>query len=550
MSTATLRPAPRHADSSPGSGSALGGTGALLRLDLRRERLRLLVWTLAVGWGIWGSIVSLEVTYPTTESLVSRAALLDNPATIMMTGPVFAQDDYTFGAMVANELALYVLLAVAIMSVLVAVRHTRAEEESGRLELLRSLPVGRFAPATAAVATALVANVLVGAATTLGLLAGGMPAADSLAFGLATGLTGMVFAALTTVLAQVTGYARAATGMGMALVALAYLVRGVGDVLDHQGSWLSWLSPFAWAQQTRLYVDLRWWPLAVSAGVALAAYGMAMVLAQRRDLGAGLGTAHGGRAAASRALLSPAGLAARLLRGSLVAWGLGVVFFGVVMGALANELEDMLETNPALAEWMALEGTDPTAEFAGIILAYVMLAPLVVAVSGVLRLGTEEDDGLVERVLTSGAPRPGYLGGWLLAVLGHTLGLTTISGLGVGLGVVLGTGEVRWVPDMLVAALVYLPAIVLVGALAVALYGVAPRLTGIAWALVTWVALVLFLGELLDMPDWLRDLSPFTHTPILPSDDVAAVPLLVMGALAVVLTVVGVVGFRRRDIRG
>ena len=195
-----------HRDDGPApTGSALTGTGTLVRLYLRLDRVRLAIWTFAVGLTVWASIYSLEEAFPTAESLQGRAELMGNPAAVMMSGPAFALDNYTFGAMVANELALYVLLAAAIMSVLLAVRHTRAEEESGRLELVRSMPVGRFAAPTASVVTVGIANLLVGAATTLALLAGGMATTDSLAFGLATALTGMVFAGIATVAAQLTG---------------------------------------------------------------------------------------------------------------------------------------------------------------------------------------------------------------------------------------------------------------------------------------------------------------------------------------------------------
>src|SRR5690606_27417110 len=101
--------------------------------------------------------------YPDQASLDARAALLDNPAAIVMSGPLFALEHYTLGAMVANELMLYVLVAVAIMGILLMVRHTRAEEEAGRLELLRSRPVGRHAAPTAAFIAVTVATVLVGA---------------------------------------------------------------------------------------------------------------------------------------------------------------------------------------------------------------------------------------------------------------------------------------------------------------------------------------------------------------------------------------------------
>ena len=546
MTTTAARPTrarPRPAGDSPFTGAA-----SLIRLNLRLDRVRILAWTLAMGVSVWSSVIALRDAYPTQEALQGRAALLSNPATIMMTGPAFSLDNYTFGAAVANELSLYVFIASAIMSVLLSIRHTRAEEEAGRLELVRSLPVGRFAPATAAVVTVAVANLLVGAATSAGLLVGRMETESSLAFGAATGMTGLVFAALATVAAQLTEHARGASGMSMAVLAVAFLVRGVGDVINDQGSWLSWFSPLAWGQQTRLFVDVRWWPLAVSLVATVALFAVAVYFAQRRDIGAGLRPTRPGPATASRALHTPTGLAERLLRSSLLAWGVGAFFFAVAMGALANELDAMLEANPALEEWLAIEGTDLTAEFAGVILTFELLAPVIVAVAGVLRLRSEEESGRTEQMIVAGLSRVGYLAGWLGTVVVHTLLLTLISGAGVGLGVTLGTGEGKWIGELTIAALVFLPAILLVAALAVALHGVLPRLVGLAWALVVWISLVLFLGELLRLPDWAKNISPFTHTPVLPGQDFEAAPLLVMAALAVMLLAVGLAGFQRRDI--
>ncbi|GAB3820361.1 exporter of polyketide antibiotics [Tessaracoccus terricola] len=533
------------------SGSPFTGTGALLRLNLRLDRLRLVIWTVAIFLGVWGSVVALDEAFPTQESLDARGALLGNPATIMMTGPAFDMEHYTFGAMLANELGLYLFIAVAIMAILLAVRHTRAEEESGRLELLRSLPVGRFAPATAAIVTVAIACVLAGAATTAGLLLPGLdtvPTVDAVAFGAAAAVTGLVFAGMATVFAQLTENARGATGMAMTALAIAFLVRGIGDVINHSGSWLSWFSPFAWAQQSRLFVDLRWWPLLVSLAATVALFAVAVAFAQRRDMGAGLRPTRPGPATASTRLGTAPGLANRLLRGGVIAWGIGAFFFAVAMGSLSGELDDMLASNPQLAEWIAIEGTDLTGEFASVILTYVLIAPLVTAVSGVLRLKSEEEAGRAEQLLVAGNTRTGYLGGWLATVGAQAVLLTVLSGLGVGLGVWAGTGESQRVGEMVLAALVFLPAILLTAAFAAALYGALPRLTGLVWVLVVWIVLVLFLGELLRLPDWVRNVSPFNHTPLLPGADFEAAPLLVMGAVTLLLLVVAVVGFRRRDV--
>src|SRR5690606_39131304 len=241
-STAPAATVPARAD----GGELLTGTGGLLRLFLRVSRRQILIWALAFAALVAGSVATLEDTYPDAQALQARAALMDSPAAVMMTGPAFALDDYTFGAMLANELSLWVFLPAAIMSVLLVVRHTRGEEESGRLEMLRSLPVGRFAPALAAVLTVTVADLAAGAAVTGALVGTGMAVAGSVALGVATALIGLVFGAVAAVTAQLTEHARAASGMALGAVAVAFLVRGIGDVIETQGSWLSWLSPCAW----------------------------------------------------------------------------------------------------------------------------------------------------------------------------------------------------------------------------------------------------------------------------------------------------------------
>jgi ABC-2 type transport system permease protein len=506
------------------------------------------VWTVSVGLLVAGSIASLDATYPTQESLQARAALLRNPSAVMMTGPAFGLDHYTFGAMVASELSLWLLLASAIMSILIVVRHTRTEEESGRLEVVRALPVGRFATAVAAVTAVAVANIAVGGATTLALVATGTETASSVALGVAVALTGMVFGAVAGVTAQITEHARAASSMGLGALAVAFLVRGIGDVIDSQGSGLSWLSPLAWAQQTRLYVDLRWWPLTISAGATVALLVVTVALSQRRDLGAGLRAPQPGPAAAGARLLSPAGLAHRLLRNGFVGWTIGMVFFGVAFGALANSLKDMVKDIPQIGEWIAVDMEDLTTSFAAAMLSFLVIAPISIAVSGLMRLRAEEAAGRTEAVLVTGSSRHSLMGGWVLVVVAQAIVMLGLIGLGVGVGVTVATGDADWIPRLGLASLAYVPATLLVTAVGVALQGLAPRRAGLAWVLVGWIALVLFLGEVLGLPDWAKSLSPLHQTPLTPFQDIAAVPLLVMTGLAVAFGVVGLVGYRRRDV--
>ena len=150
--------------------SPLTGLAAMVRLFGRISRRQILIWAVAMVVTVAASVIALKEAYPDQQALDARAALLGNPSAVLMTGPAFGRDHYTLWAAVANELLLYVLLAGAIMSILLTVRHTRSEEEAGRLEMLRALPTGRLAPAAATLVVVAVADLALGAAVSLGVL--------------------------------------------------------------------------------------------------------------------------------------------------------------------------------------------------------------------------------------------------------------------------------------------------------------------------------------------------------------------------------------------
>ena len=124
MSAATVAVAPRRA--------AYTATGTLLRAALRRDRRRLLIWVLSLAAITVYATVGLRVVYRTAADRQARAAVIRTPAGIVFSGPGYGTEHYTLGAMIANELSLSVMIAIGIMSILLVVRHTRAEEENAQ----------------------------------------------------------------------------------------------------------------------------------------------------------------------------------------------------------------------------------------------------------------------------------------------------------------------------------------------------------------------------------------------------------------------------------
>jgi putative exporter of polyketide antibiotics len=78
--------------------------------------------------------------------------------------------------------------------------------------------------------------------------------------------------------------------------------------------------------------------------------------------------------------------------------------------------------------------------------------------------------------------------------------------------------------------------------------GVLPRFTGAAWGAVGLFLLLGQLGPVLNLSQWVMDVSPFTHVPKVPGGAVSATPLIWLAVTAAALAAMGLAAFRRRDL--
>ena len=185
------------------------GSAILLRSFLRRDRWMILWWSLGVTLLYWSQAVSVDGLYATQAEFDRAAASMEgNAAFIAMAGPARALN--TVGGQVTWQATAFGAISVGLMSMFIIGRHTRAEEESGRDELVRASVVGRHAPVTAALLTAVLANLLVGALVAASLVGYDLAVADSLALGVGLALVGWVFSATALLAAQLTTSTRSA----------------------------------------------------------------------------------------------------------------------------------------------------------------------------------------------------------------------------------------------------------------------------------------------------------------------------------------------------
>ncbi|MFB8022073.1 ABC transporter permease [Streptomyces rubiginosohelvolus] len=529
--------------------AAFTGTGTLLRFNLRRDRVRMSVWLLALTLGTLATAAEYKTLYSTPEERAAAVSSMDSPAALAMTGPRPYLSDYTAGAMLGHQMLGFMAVLVGLMSVLTVIRHTRDEEETGRAELVRSTVVGHHAHLAAALAVALVANLGLALLLALGLAATGVDGVGpggALLYGLAHAAIGLVFAGVAAITAQLTAHTRGASGLALATIGVAYVLRASGDVGNDA---LSWLSPIGWIQRTYVFVDDRWWPLALCLLLAAATAAYGFVLSTRRDVGAGLRPARLGRRTASDALTRPFGFALRLHRATLLGFAAGLCLMGVAYGSILGEAADMVESVEQLQEALKDIGGATVAEsFASMVMVVVAVVAAVYVVMAALRPRAEENAGRAEPLLATGLSRDRWLGSHVAVALTGGTALLVLAGLCFGVSGAASAGDGSLVLELTLAAAAYAPALWVTVGVAVLLFGWFPRAGAVAWIVPVYAFLVGYLGPILQLPDGLTNLSPFGHVPQLPAAGMTWTPLLALTAVAAGLIALGLAGFRRRDL--
>lgn len=521
------------------------GTTQLVRLALRRDRIRLPVWLLALAGITYASGSAVGELYTDQTEIDGYASLVESsPITVAFAGPAVGLD--TLAGIVVYEVSFIAVVGTALMAVLTTTRHTRAEEESGRSELVRATVVGRHAGAAAALLTTALASAVLGLLLWLALLPTALAGTSAALFAVGIAVLGLVHGAIALCLAQLFVHSRTASGAGVLALAVGYVLRAAGDVRE---DWLVWLSPIGWVQATHVPAENRWWPLLLPLLATGFLVGLAVLLAERRDFGGGLLPSAPGREHAPRSLTGLIGLGWRVQRGAVLGWSVGLLLMALITGGLAESMQDMVETNPSLGEFLELStGASVIDSYLATMVLILALAAGGFAVWSAGHPGAAEDQGQLELVLAGPLSRARSMVQHLVVTSTATTVVLAASALGLGIAQLMVTADLGEGRRAFGSQLAYLPAILtLVGVVAL-VAGWRPRWSWVGYLVLAFSFVIGWLGELLGPPQWMVELSPFSHTPRVPIESAWGWELPVLVLVALALMAAGVVGFRRRDV--
>jgi ABC-2 type transport system permease protein len=517
--------------------STTTGWRLLLGLALRRDRVLSAVWIAVLVLMSVASAAATPSLYADQADRVHAAEALNaSPAIVALYGPVL--DVTSEGELAMTKMTVLYAVFVAVLFVVVVRRHTRVEEETGRTELVGGTSVGRNAPLLAVAVETLLLAAALGVLTAVGNAVSGLAPGGSVAFGALWAGTGLVAAGIGAVTAQVSASARTCAGFAAATIGVLFVLRAAGDTGPE---WLGWLSPLGWNTRVAAYGDTRWWLLAAYPVLTVALAAVAVALRGRRDLGSGLLAARPGPAEGSPRLTDALTLALRTTGTTLLLWTLAAGVLGVVFGMIAPGIGDLLDSETAQSLIDELGG-----ELVAAILSVVAVVLTYFAATVVAHTARDETDGRAELVLATGTSRGAWFGATLVVALVGTALLLVVTGIGLWIGYVAADGP--GIGNLLVAALAWVPAAWVVGALAVLSLAWGTRWSVLAWVWPATFLVLGMLGDLLELPAWVSGLSPYAHVPSLPSEQWSWGSSGTLTALAVALLLVAWWRFRERDI--
>ena len=525
---------------------------AIARRAFRQLRTSATVWAVVFGGTAVASALAYASAYPTAAARHQAAVVTSrDPALAVLFGPV--ADIETVGGYMVYKCFVLLTCAGAVWGLLATTRLLRGEEDGGRWQLvLAGRTRARRATAATLIGLAVAVAVVLAGATVLTTLGGrdpdlAFPFARSVLYGCSLAVAPAVFVGVGAVTSQLGRSRRVASELGMAVFAIAIVLRMVADA-GGATRWLLWASPFGWVERIRPFTDPDPRPLVVAAAATAALGALALWLAGRRDAGDGVLAGRDSSPVRPFGLRSVQRLTVRREAGVLAAWVLGTAAGAFAFGMVAKVAADALPASSL--DILGKLGVAGALEKQYFGVAFLLVATLVALLPAgqVAAAAEEEAQGRDVLVLALPVRRRALLVGRLALAAAAVVVAAAVAGVAAWAGAATQGVAVGFAALLGAGANVVPAALVVLGVGGVAL-AVRPRAAAPAcYAIVIGSLVVDLVASLLTGARWMEKLSLFHYMALAPAHAVDARAVVVTVVAAVALSVAAMILFDRRDV--
>lgn len=528
-------------------------TGYLLRANLKQNRIKHFIWIVILVGLFASAATKFNVLFGTQADINAIVETLKTPAMVSLFGEFSATKPYTTANVFASEMLVFLGMFMVFMNISLAISNTRAEEDSGLLEMVRSRAVGRLAPTYATILEILLINGLMGGLYVASLISANLNGATiqgDILMGVSIASIGILFGFIALLMAQLANNARSASFMSYGLYGFFYVVRMMTDVANPD--W-TWLSPVGWIQKTAIYTHNYWLPVILTLGLGLICLVFAIKIVETRDIGSGILSIRNGKAQAGNILSSPLGLVLTLERNSIIGWIFGGLVLGAAYGSVFNTIGDIIGSNPTYRKILGV--TQINAANRELILNFLnMLGMFFIAIAAI--------SGLVIIFRLKSDEKKGYLEILHSKSISKTRLALSYFGVGTVVSSVVFTGTLAsafFVGNSTLdhpiattyfweALLGFVPATLFFVGIGAFLTGAFPKLTNLLWLYLAASILVKMFGPLLNLSDKIANISPMGWVGKVPTEQVDTTLAVILSVLFLFLTILGLIGYNKRDL--
>jgi ABC-2 type transport system permease protein len=526
---------------------------AITAVIYRQQRRGAIIWGSVFGMFMWVSAAGYAQAYPTTEDRATVVRTLgENTGIRSIFGPPRALD--TVQGFTAWRSATSFVVIGAVWGLLLATKLLRGDEEAGRSDLLFAGPVTRASGLRAQlVGLGITWLVLFGTVAswfiTIGVTGHYFSWTAAIWFALVSCSTASVFLAVGAATSQFASTRRTASTVAGALFGAALLTRAIAESVEGR-HWLSWASPIGWVDRMHPLTGTNMTPMLLIVAAVAVAVTLAVVVASRRDLGQGVWPSRDTAEPATALLQSSRGLALRLLRGTTIAWAVGVGIFAAVFGIVSTAVSDAFKENSSVSDIFSRLGAELSAPgYVGVTFVFLGAALGITAAVFIGACRAEEAEGRLEYITALPVRRADWLLTRASIAAGSMVVLGLVAGVGGWIGVAVSGGDIQ-VGRMFLEGINVVPPGVLVLGVGTLAYGFFARSgSAVAYALVAWSFLVEMIGALVNLNHLVLDTSIIHHVAAVPAADPhwdASLAMLAVGCTCIAL---GAVALQRRDLQ-
>lgn len=214
-----------------------------------------------------------------------------------------------------------------------------------------------------------------------------------------------------------------------------------------------------------------------------------------------------------------------------------------------GDIETFFADNELLQR-MIPGGSAPLSEqFVAMIMTILAISCVIPALFMILKVRGEEKKNRAEHLLARSVSRPSIMISFLIFSVVTGFVMLFLSGVGVWSSAVAVMDEPLSFGVLIKAALSYYPALLAMIGVAALLIGLAPRFTSLAWYYLGFSFFAAYFGKALQIPVWIKLLTPFGYVPEVPIEGISFISASVLTVMAIWLMVVGTVLYSERDMQ-